>query len=84
MNERIEKRAIKHLEHIEDELEEIKNRTPNKRQTFIYGLFQGGGALLGGIFALTLLGWALSFFGIVPGLSEITKYLQSIVENFRR
>lgn len=84
MDETTEQKGIKHLEQIEGELEEIKNRQPAPGSAFAYGLLQGAGALLGGIFALTLLGWVLSFFGIVPGLGTIAKYLQDIVTAFRR
>jgi ABC-type Fe3+-hydroxamate transport system substrate-binding protein len=84
MNEHIEEEGLKHLEQIEQELEEIKNRTPNRGKSFIYGLLQGAGILLGGIFALTLLGWVLSFFGLIPGFADIAHYFQNIVANFRR
>jgi predicted lipid-binding transport protein (Tim44 family) len=84
MNEHIEEEGLKHLEHIEQELEEIKDRTPAPGRAFAYGLWQGAGALLGGILALALLGWALSFFGIIPGFATIAKYFQDIVNNFRR
>jgi hypothetical protein len=84
MNEHIEEEGLKHLEHIEQELEEIKDRTPSRPRAFTYGLWQGAGALLGGILALALLGWALSFFGVIPGFTTIAKYFQDIVSNFRR
>ena len=83
MDANIEEEGLKHLEQIELELEEIKERTPNKRKSFLYGLMQGAGILLGGIFALTLLGWALSFFGLIPGFATIAHYLQTIVAQFR-
>lgn len=84
MNEHIEEEGLKHLEHIEQELEEIKDRTPSRPRAFTYGLWQGAGALLGGILALTLLGWGLSFFGVIPGFIDISHYIQNSVDNFRR
>ncbi len=84
MNEHIEEEGLKHLEHIDKELEEIKNRTPAPGRAFAYGLWQGAGALLGGILALAILGWALAFFGVIPGFVDISHYIQTTVDNFRR
>lgn len=84
MDEHVEEEGLKHLEHIEQELGEIKNRTPARPLGFAYGLWQGAGIFLGGILALTLLGWVLSFFGLIPGFGTIAAYLQTIVANFRR
>lgn len=84
MNEHLEEEGIKHLEHIEQELEEIKERTPAPTRAFVYGILQGAGALLGGILALALFGWALSLFGVIPGFTDIAHYFQNIVNNFRR
>ena len=84
MDEHIEEEGLKHLEQIEQELEEIKDRTPAPGRAFAYGILQGAGALIGGILALALLGWALSFFGVIPGFADISLYFQNIVTNFRR
>jgi hypothetical protein len=84
MNERIEEEGLKHLEQIEQELGEIKERTPTPSRAFTYGLWQGAGALIGGILALTLLGWLLSLFGVIPGFVDISQYIQNNIDNFRR
>ena len=84
MNANVEEEGLKHLTQIEQELEEIKTRTPGKRKVFLYGLLQGAGVLLGGIFTLTLIGWVLSLFGLIPGFGTIAVYLQNIVAAFRR
>jgi len=83
MNEQVEE-GLERLERIEEDLEEIKERTPNKRKSFIYGVWYGAGALIGGILALALLGYILSIFGVIPGLGEIARYLQDIVDRFHR
>lgn len=80
----VEEEALDHLERIEQNLEEIKNRTPSRRKAFVYGLWQGAGALLGGILGLTLLGWVLSLFGLLPGFDLIVPHVQNMVDNFRR
>ena len=84
MDENIAEEGLKHLEHIENELEEIKEHTSVQRPPFIYGLWQGAGALVGGILMLALLGWMLSFFGVIPGFATIASYFQNIVSHFHQ
>ena len=84
MDEHIAEEGLQHLEHIETELEEIKERTNAQRPPFMYGLFQGAGALVGGILMLALLGWMLSFFGVIPGFVTIASYFQNIVSHFHQ
>ena len=71
------KEGIEHLEHIETELEEIKKRTGGTTRAFISGLFQGGGAVVGGVIAIVLIGLILSFLGLIPGLGTVVTYLQN-------
>lgn len=80
----IEAEALERLESIEEDLEEIKNRTPDRRKSFVYGFWHGVGALVGGILGLSILGWVLTVFGVVPGLDQVVPYLQTMVDNFKR
>jgi hypothetical protein len=84
--EHIEEEAIEHLKNIEEDLEEIKNqnRIPNRRLSFVHGIWYGAGALVGGVLGLALLGWILSLFGVIPGFADIAHYLQGIVNQFHR
>lgn len=84
MTDQIEAEGLKHLEHIEQELEEIRDRTPHRPRAFFYGVLYGAGAVLGGVIGIALLGWVLSLFGVIPGLGEIAHYLQGIVDRFQR
>lgn len=70
---------IKQLKQIKRELEEIKDRTANPKRMFMNGILYGAGAFLGGVIALSLAGWLLSFLGVIPGLDVIADYLQSVV-----
>jgi len=70
---------IRQLKQIKRELEEIKDRTANPRRSFVNGILYGAGAFIGGIIAVALLGWLLSFLGVIPGLDVISDYLQSLL-----
>jgi hypothetical protein len=83
IEESLEKEGLEHLARIEDELEAIKDRTPTPKRAFINGILQGAGALVGGIAGLIILGWALSVFGLIPGLGYITSQLQDATSHFR-
>lgn len=83
MNDQVEE-GLEHLVRIEEELEEIKERTPTKAKSFVHGIWYGAGAFIGGVLAITLLGYGLSVFGVIPGLGDITRYLQDSVDRFRR
>lgn len=72
---------LRQLKRIEKELEEIKERTANPKRSFFIGILQGAGAIIGGIFAVALIGWILAVLGIVPGLGDIVAYLRSVVNN---
>ncbi len=76
--------GLDRLETIQEELEEIKQRTANPRRSFYNGIFQGVGVLLGGIFGAIALGWILSILGVVPGFGDLADYLRTFVDNFER
>lgn len=79
--EPFEEKGLEHLERIEEELEEIRTRTSNPRRSFLIGILQGAGAIIGGILALALVGWLLSILGIIPGFGHLADYLRSLVDN---
>jgi hypothetical protein len=70
---------IRELKQIKRELEEIKDRTANPKRMFVNGILYGAGAFLGGIIAVALIGWLLSFLGVIPGLDVIAEYLQTLL-----
>ena len=79
-DKQFEKKGLKHLQRIEDELEEIKDRTSNPKRAFIYGVLYGAGAFVGGILAIILLGWVLSIAGLIPGFSEIADIVDAAIK----
>ncbi|MDB5238119.1 MAG: hypothetical protein JWM46_389 [Candidatus Kaiserbacteria bacterium] len=81
--ETFEKEGLGHLARIEEELEEIKDRTANPKRSFINGMWQGAGAIVGSIAAIILLGWGLSVLGLVPGVGDIANSLHRMVDTVR-
>ena len=84
MDTKVEEEGLRHIEKIEHELGEIKSRTPDSGRAFLNGILSGMGAVVGSIIAVILLGWLLSFFGIIPGLDKVASYLQGVVSNMHR
>ena len=78
-----QKSGLDHLARIEEELEEIKDRTANPKRSFINGIWQGAGAIVGSIAAILLLGWGLGILGLVPGIGDIANSLHSMVDQVR-
>jgi hypothetical protein len=76
--------GLERLEHIEEDLEEIKNRTPDHWIAFRNGVLQGAGAIVGGIIAIILLGWILSLFGLIPGLGTIVHSIQDAMSELHK
>ncbi len=79
MQKDLEREGLKRLARIEKELSEISERT-TPRRSFFAGLWQGAGWVVGSIIAITLIGWMLSLFGVLPGFQQVAHYLQGIVD----
>lgn len=62
------------------ELDERKMR--GMKRSFVNGIFHGMGAVVGGILALTLLGWFLWLLGVVPGFDSFERSLGEKVHTF--
>ena len=75
-----EKEGLAHLREIEKDLDQIKELSVTPKRAFVNGIFQGGGAVVGGILAVLLIGWLLAISGIIPGLDRIAPYLQEASE----
>lgn len=84
MADNLEQESVEHLENIEQELKEIKERTGGRWNSLRNGLWQGIGAVVGSIIGLVLIGFLLNLFGIVPGLREIKEVLQGAVDSMPR
>lgn len=81
--ETIEEKGLEHLEKIEHELIEIKQRTGGRWNSLRNGLYQGAGAVAGGVVAVVLISWLLSILGVIPGFGEVGKYLQDAIKEAR-
>lgn len=79
----IEKKQLKELRDIGDDLDVLRKQTTRKA-SFLRGMYQGAGAVLGGVIALALLGWVLGILGFIPGFSSFEEYLGGVVRDFER
>ncbi len=78
------KEELEKLTEISNELEEIKHKVaPSRWRVLRNGLYQGAGVVLGGALAVVLIGWLLSFLGVIPGFHDTAEYLQDIVNSRR-
>jgi hypothetical protein len=73
--------GLQHLKNIEEELEEIKERTGGPKRSLFNGIWQGVGAIIGGVIAIVAIGGLLSLIGIIPGFGDIAAYLHGVVDN---
>lgn len=75
---KFDKKGLKQLERIANDLEEIKG---NPRRTFYHGVLYGAGAFVGGVLAIVTLGWLLNIAGLIPGISEIARIVGYAVQS---
>lgn len=67
-------------ENVKELLEDIRDNTALPWwRTVLNGFFYSAGFVLGSVFAVALLGWLLSIFGIIPGFGELAARLQEIM-----
>jgi hypothetical protein len=76
--------GIEHLERIEEELEEIKERTPSHFGAFVRGALGGAGAIVGGVAAVIVLGWVLYLLGYIPVLNVVAHNIQDAMSQLRK
>jgi hypothetical protein len=61
---------VAELRRIRKELRSIESNTSAK-WWIVHGMLYGAGWILGSLIAILLLGWLLSFLGVIPGLNKI-------------
>jgi hypothetical protein len=61
---------VRQLRQINRELRNIESNTSAK-WWIVHGMLYGAGWILGSLLAILLIGWVLSFLGIIPGLNKI-------------
>ena len=59
-----------------------QKKLQGRGRAFVNGIFHGMGAVVGGIFALALIGWILSLLGVIPGFDRFETYLGDKVDAF--
>lgn len=78
-----EKKGLRALSRIEDDLEAIKDKTGSPKTAFINGIIYGVRAFIGGILAIFLLGWFLAIAGLIPGFGQMAQNLRTQVDAVR-
>lgn len=76
--------GLEHLKNIQEELSDIKEQTTNPWSSFLRGVLQGAGAIVGGVAAVILLGWLLYIAGLIPGLSTMVHAIQDAMGQLRK
>ena len=78
----LDSKQLQVLHGIAENVEMIRARTGNPRRSFLLGIFQGIGVVLGGILAIALSGALLAVLGLIPGFSAFESYLNSAVQTY--
>lgn len=68
------------LEQMQETLEDIAEGE-SLYKTIGRGALQGVGLVVGTVLAVALLGWLLSFSGIIPGFDDLAQRLKDILQN---
>lgn len=74
---------ILELKKITEELRMVNENTGSTWVAFLRGILQGGGAVVGSLVAIILIGLALSVLGVIPGFKSISEYVGSVVNQIR-
>jgi hypothetical protein len=79
-----EEREIRELKKITEELRAVNANTGSSWVAFFRGILQGGGAVVGSIIAIILIGVLLSILGFIPGFHTIATYIGSAASHVQR
>jgi hypothetical protein len=74
---------IRELKKITEELKAVNANTGSSWTAFYRGVLQGGGAIVGGILAVILIGALLSVLGVIPGFQTIVAHINDAIGNIK-
>ncbi len=75
---------IQELKKITEELKRVEANTGSSWWAFYRGILSGGGAIIGGIIAVILIGALLSILGVIPGFQAIAAYINAAIANIKQ
>jgi hypothetical protein len=74
---------IQELKKITEELKAVNINTGSSWTAFYRGILSGGGAIVGSILAIVLIGVVLSVLGVIPGFNTIAAYINAAIANVK-
>lgn len=74
---------IQELKKITEELKAVKANTGSSWGAFLRGMLSGGGAIIGSIVTIILIGVVLSIMGVIPGFATIAAYINEAIANVK-
>jgi hypothetical protein len=75
---------IQELKKITEELKAVNANTGSSWTAFWRGMLSGGGAIVGSIVTIILIGIILSVMGIIPGLKTIAADINAAIANIKQ
>lgn len=72
---------LRELKKITDELRDINENTGSFWGYFLRGVLSGGGAIVGGVLTVLLIGYVLSIIGVIPGFQTIAGDINAALAN---
>jgi hypothetical protein len=82
-HETTEDAEIQELKKITEELKAVNANTGSSWTAFLRGMLSGGGAIIGSIVAIILIGVVLSVLGVIPGFHTIADYINAAIANVK-
>jgi hypothetical protein len=70
-----------HLETIERELVDLKEKSTDLKHTFLRGMVYGGGYVIGAVLVITFVGWILNIVGVIPALATQVNEFRAALEH---
>lgn len=75
---------LQELKKITEELKDINTNTGSFWGSFLRGVLSGGGAIVGGVLTVVLVGYVLSILGVIPGFQAIAAAIGAALKHVQQ